>query len=1042
MQKLNSLRRHKTINEKLYIRSALVHPALKSLEEEGGDVQSPTKKSPVKKKQVVEGDWGWYLVTVLPSGSSVLKGQIISKCKLNRSVIEVPYSDINEGVDTLPSNSFRGLPSGLPPDDMVQLSHLHEPAIVDCLWKRYEASKIYTYSGTVLLAVNPFQSFSHLYTDHTMNLYWSKGLGAAIDVEPHVFAVADNAYRSMKFALETATPLDIIDQSILISGESGAGKTVSTKYVINYLCNVSLRSISVAASAFRTSTSVEQQVIQSNPILESLGNARTVRNDNSSRFGKFIEIQFTKSGNLMGANIETYLLEKGRLMNQGPSERNFHIFYEVLSGFSATDRDKFFLGKYEATDFKMTSQSGTFDRRDGVKDIDTYNLFRNAISCMEFSDDHVNSILSVVCGLLHASNLDFVEVTEDSCKLSDSNKFLGPVLKLFGVTEDTLGTSLTSYSTSMGGETIVRKLKKEKAEHALQGFVKVVYGALFTSVVRSTNAVISVKEGDSTSTMRRSSLLLGQAAIIGVLDIFGFESFKKNSFEQLCINYCNESLQQQFNKYMFLQEKEEYEREGIEWASVTFPDNQPVLDLIDKKRTGIISILDDACKVAGSSDISFANAIYRNCDSNPNFSVSKRQKNYWCFQVDHFAGPVEYETAGFVEKNKDEIPKETTIILKSSTNSFMRSLVDILSEPVVAKEGIRRSSITDRRRGPPLKKFNTIGSYFKEQLKLLRVRIDSTNPHYIRCVKPNAELLPRKYDAVSVTEQLKGAGVLEALRVSRVGFPHRFKHSQFADRYRILAAREMGKAQCVSGEGLSETFVQTISQKICEYDQIPKNKIGNDIVKSVGIHVGKTKVFLKIGAYTGLEGLRSAFMAEAVVVIQAKTRQNIMKGRYQSIQLANLKLQCLARRMLAVKVVDDVRMKCANKAALRLQCWVRVMLAVKLVERIKKDEAALIIQTVWREHRSVWNKFIDTMVDDSGAEGFEVIPDNAERKRRKRFNIASWLRKLRGNKSTGGQKKSKSAFRRISKLIVAGPMRLGSTVRKAPRLTTMPSVVE
>lgn len=264
---------------------------------------------------------------------------------------------------------------------------------------------------------------------------------------------------------------------------------------------------------------------------------------------------------------------------------------------------------------------------------------------------------------------------------------------------------------------------------------------------------------------------------------------------------------------------------GIEWASITFPDNQYVLDLIDKKGTGIISILNDACKVTGSSDISFANAIYKRCDSNPNFSVSTRQKNYWCFQVDHFAGPVEYATQGFVEKNKYEIPKETTIILKSSTNSFVHSLADILAEPIVAAKGLRQSSFMGSRRGLPTKKFNTIGSYFVEQLKLLRTRIDSTNPHYIRCVKPNAELVPRKYDAVSVTDQLKGAGVLEALRVSRVGFPHRFKHSQFVDRYRIIAAREIGKAQCVSDEGLSEKLVQTIAKKICDYDAIPKNKM-------------------------------------------------------------------------------------------------------------------------------------------------------------------------------------------------------------------------
>jgi myosin-5 len=831
---------------------------------------------------------------------------------------------------------------------------------VESLQHRYAQDLIYTATGPVLLALNPFQTVRGLYGESVQRRYYEKSESfGRQELPPHVYAIADYSFRSMMRALEdsmvasssstaaaattagdsltgsthslsdsatmdesfsshggggggggppTAAAVaaaannnnnrrQCVNQSILVSGESGAGKTVTTKFVMKYLAALSQRSAALHAAAekrayqraeeqqqrrsgltpkssgatFRQpewavnsagggggggngskkeqqqqqarkwthsrsqslsqssselasitmltnscSNSIEAQVLQSNPILESFGNARTVRNDNSSRFGKFIEIQFTAAGKLVGAQIETYLLEKVRLVTQSAGERNYHIFFELLSG--AMDRvemSQYFLAATASPeDFRITA-SGTYDRRDGVSDRDTYAQLRQAMNTMNFEEEDVKQVFSVAAAVLHASNLTFVgDEHDEKCALDENNVHLQPVCHLLGVSDEDLSQALCHFTIQAGKDTFVtRDLSRAKAEKGLEALLKETYGALFHYLVKCINESIAYKEDRDSSRSEDDSddeeedsldektrLIKAQArrpaASVGVLDIFGFESFAHNSFEQLCINYCNEALQQQFNAFVLENEQAEYEREGIEWSFIEFPENQDVLDLIEKRGTGILSILDDQCRAPGPSDKAFAVNVYNKCSKLPRFAASRKQTANLQFSVHHYAGPVEYSTEGFTEKNRDELPKESTELLKNSSNPFVRNL------GLMIEKGHEDSANSGTANPTPRKKLHradssvgraTVGGQFRRQLRHLRTKIDKTSPHYIRCLKPNDMLVPDHFDRGIVAEQLRCGGILEAVRVARAGFSNHYAHVDFIRRYRSLAWRELSK---------------------------------------------------------------------------------------------------------------------------------------------------------------------------------------------------------------------------------------------------------
>lgn len=791
-------------------------------------------------------------------------------------VLTLPFTSWGQGNIVLANEYSKDENSGLwqAPHDLINLTHLHEPAVVESLQHRFTANQIYTSTGPVLLAINPFKNIRGMYGESIQKTYWEKAEEKkTTELPPHIYGIADASFRDMMRALEDNTSPN---QSILVSGESGAGKTVTTKFVMKYLAALSQRSaairtqdkrayqkaaeqkqqttspkrispsitkafeqpnrFAVTASPFKkrfnrqstavvdsssatnelvnvttlsstSQNSIEAIVLQSNPILESFGNARTLRNDNSSRFGKFIEIQFSSTGQLVGANIDTYLLEKVRICRQLPGERNFHVFYELLNEREELPKLYFIAHTALPEDFKLLASSATYTRRDGVSDAETYRGLRAALTAMGFSLEETQSVFGVTAAIMHASNLNFIDTGDDTSALDEENVHLQPVCHLFGVTEEELNAALTSFTITAGRSQVQRAMSAEQAEKGLQALLKTTYGALFTYLVRRINESIAFRkdndrcseEGEAKSDERAViTKVLAPAAKIGVLDIFGFESFQKNSFEQMCINFCNEALQQQFNAFVLKNEQAIYEKEGIEWSFIEFPENQDVLDLIEKRGTGIFSILDDQCRAPGPSDKAFAINLYNQCKGRPRFSASRKQTANLQFAISHYAGPVEYSTAGFVEKNKDDLPKEIIELLKTSSLPFVQDLAFIMEGDVPEKSTERNGGKFQRSGsfvGRP-----TVGGQFRNQLRDLRDKIGLTNPHYIRCLKPNDQLVPDVYDTGIVAEQLRCGGILEAVRVARAGFTQHYSHADFVRRYRSLAWRELAADSVTSNK--------------------------------------------------------------------------------------------------------------------------------------------------------------------------------------------------------------------------------------------------
>jgi myosin V len=757
-------------------------------------------------------------ISTLPSGRQSASRSILATLTvqdrefapphLRNATVSLSY-DPSDLVNPLvcDANTWWNTRDKIPPEDLTTLTHLHEPSVVYCLKERYRNDSIYTYTGKILLALNPFRSIKGFYGEAVMEKYWQPNQPQR--PPPHVYVIAQDAYQNM---LDSRRETRNADQSILVSGESGSGKSVTTKIVMGYLAAQSQRN-SDRNTGDPHRQGIESQLLQSNPILESFGNARTVRNDNSSRFGKFMELLFTASGTLASASIETYLLEKVRIISQAPGERNYHIFYEILAGLPQRDRQTLRIGNVSARDFRMTASSGTYDRRDGVDDRETYQHLRKALDTVGFVEEEQRDMIGVACALLHTSNIEFAARStpsgEEGSMVVESNA-LQSALELLGVPLEALASALCVCIIEARGEVFRKNLTVSQSIQACEALIKATYGALFAHIVKKINLSIAAH--------LNSDQEVEQYSRIGVLDIFGFESFPVNSFEQLCINYCNEALQQQFNRFVFKLEQEEYDREGIDWAFISFPDNQDVLDLIEKRREGILAILDDQCRVVTCTDASFCRTVHDKCKDHPRFLASMTQRSGLSFTVHHYAGPVTYEARFFLEKNKDELPKETTELLAASSLPFISYLGDILCEKPDAdasqrpgspcstvssyssvRNGVSPKGNKQFTRGSSSLHRESVGSQFSHQLKELRRRIDTTTPHYIRCLKPNDDLVPDRFDPHVIADQLRCAGVLEVIRVSRVGFPNRYCHEAFIYRYGIITpCRGIGQSSATS----------------------------------------------------------------------------------------------------------------------------------------------------------------------------------------------------------------------------------------------------
>ena len=868
------------------------------------------------------------------------------------------------------------------------------------------------------------------------------GASSSSSLPPHVYAVADRTFRTMMTRLHppdtdtvlsnnssnsTSTPTKPIstiptsspsmmqqqsqqdknapkvNQSVLVSGESGAGKTVTTKLLMSYLAKLSeqpsqstsmerdnpsttkIDDVSVGDNSVEENfMSIERRVLESNPILESFGNARTVRNDNSSRFGKYIEMKFASSSttssrntkvlpaaNLVGASIETYLLEKVRLVHQSYGERNYHIFYELFSMKYIHDDgsedllNQFGLLDYDMEDFALINASGTYDRRDGVSDADTFRDMKHAMCVMGIPTIEQHSVFAVCCAFLHASNLDFVNIGEVECALNMDNPHLEYVVNLLGITRDGLNKALCYYEITVGrgakgDETHRRELSQDQAMKGVEALIKATYGAMFKYLVDRINASIAGDNNETSagSSSRRKGRNNGRDAMIGILDIFGFESFQVNSFEQLCINYCNEALQQQFNRFVLRNEQEEYEKEGIPWSFIEFPENQDVLDLIDMKTTGLLNILHDQCRTPGASDKTFALLMYDKCQSHSRFEADSRQVAEQLFAVHHYAGLVEYDVDGFVEKNRDELPKEASDLLLSSSNAFIRTLAEILqpSTPTGRNKVVSpRSGATQR---------PTVGVQFSSQLHSLRSKIDETSPHYIRCLKPNNLLAPDLFDAALIADQLRCAGVIEAVRVSRLGYPQRYSFNQFISRYRILGMTALKRRKNSPKKfNPAKALIHAVKGSL---------HVG-ETHTDIGIQVGKSKVFLKREAYDRLEKLRRDKISSSAILIQKNARCYVYRKYYSNTCVAILSIQCFMRRLKATNVVNELRRQdrsiiiqsswrryssrklllSAQVIAIWCQSHLRGSLGRNEYTALNEDRKALYIQSIWRRHVSL-----------------------------------------------------------------------------------------
>ncbi|WVZ60536.1 hypothetical protein U9M48_010546 [Paspalum notatum var. saurae] len=786
-------------------------------------------------------------------------------------------------------------PAGV--DDMTKLAYLHEPGVLHNLACRYGLNEIYTYTGNILIAVNPFQRLPHLYDVHMMEQYKGATFG---ELSPHLFAIADACYRAMIN--------DQGSQSILVSGESGAGKTETTKMLMRYLAFMGGRS----GTEGRT---VEQQVLESNPVLEAFGNAKTVKNNNSSRFGKFVEIQFDKFGKISGAAVRTYLLERSRVCQVSDPERNYHCFYMLCSA-PPEDIKRFKVG--DPRSFHYLNQTNCYEVAN-VDDAREYIETRNAMDIVGIDQDEQDAIFRVVAAILHLGNIDFSKGQEiDSSKLRDDKSVhhLKTVAELLMCDEKALEDSLCQRVIVTPDGNITKPLDPDSAALSRDALSKTVYSRLFDWIVDKINNSIG-QDPDATN-------------IIGVLDIYGFESFKINSFEQLCINLTNEKLQQHFNQHVFKMEQEDYTREEIDWSYVEFVDNQDVLDLIEKKPGGIIALLDEACMFPKSTHETFAQKMYQTYKAHKRFSKPKLART--AFTINHYAGDVTYQADQFLDKNKDYVVAEHQALLNSSRCPFVANLF-----PPLPEETSKQS------------KFSSIGTRFKQQLQSLMETLNTTEPHYIRCVKPNTVLKPGIFENYNVLNQLRCGGVLEAIRISCAGYPTKRTFDEFVDRFGMLAP-----------ELVDSTDEKAACAAIC------------DRMGLKGYQIGKTKVFLRAGQMAELDARRAEVLANAARLIQRRIKTHLMRKEFINLRKASVQSQKFWRARLARKIFEYMRRDAASiriqkharthsarkaylqvyESAIVIQTGLRAMAARKEHRFRRETKASIVIQTRWRQHKA------------------------------------------------------------------------------------------
>ena len=763
-------------------------------------------------------------------------------------------------------------------NDVINLPLLDEPSILQSIHSRFELNHIYTNCGEILISVNPFR-FTDLYTDDKKKAFKDK-LGNGGCNESHIYNNANKSYYYLsKFNK---------NQSILISGESGAGKTQSTKIIIDYLTYLS--NPMGNANDSKTS-SIQSKIIHANPILEAFGNAKTIKNDNSSRFGKFIKLYFDNNSNhICGGTIETFLLEKVRVIKQNGGERNFHIFYEFLNGASQEIRDCLQFNKFFNKNDSYLS-NGSMDC-----DADNFRNLSKLLYSIGIDHDKQNDIWKIITFIIVMSEYSY-ELKMDKLQY---------LATLLNTNMTSLMEVLYTKRIIVNDESIHSEQTEEEFYEARESLVMKLYSRLFEYIVATVNENISLSGNED--------------RFIGILDIFGFESLETNSFEQLCINYANETLQNQFNKYSLEQEQKEYELEGIKWDYITFTDNIECIQLLSGKM-GVFKILDEQCKVPNGNDITFLGRMNKELETNKYYQCNNVH-NQQSFTIKHYADKIDYQITSFCDKNKDVVSNEIMKLVNGFDLFKSNSVGGCNSDNNNNNNNISRIGS------------KTISNQFVGQMTDLMSIIEHTGIHYVRCFKPNDKDSPLEFNRIKILEQLQNNGILEAIKVSRHSFPIKYKYADFKNNYHML----------LDGGEVQEK-IECLDEKTYQF--------------------GKTKIFLKTDAFNALENKKEKRINELVIKLQSIGRKYISRVDFLLQKSSALIITTKIRQLIAKCRVDTIR---KTKRVITIQTSIRrfilrslylrkkksinrIIHAIRLFIIVKRNRASSVITRLFRGHK-------------------------------------------------------------------------------------------
>ncbi|KIY53045.1 hypothetical protein FISHEDRAFT_33985 [Fistulina hepatica ATCC 64428] len=792
-------------------------------------------------------------------------------------VLETTPKEIESGSQKLPP--LRNPPHVEVSKDLSNLAHLNEPSVLHTIRLRYSEHKIYTYSGIVLIAVNPFANVK-VYGPEIMQQYVD---GDREQLDPHLFAIAEDAYATMR--------TDGRAQTIIVSGESGAGKTESAKYIMRFLASID--PVAQQRATYRTvddSSPIERQILATNPILEAFGNAKTIRNDNSSRFGKYIQILFDEKPKIIGACIRTYLLERSRVVAQQSSERNYHVFYQLCMGTSPEERAELGLENAERFSYLNPTSVDVANANDGVN----FRGTRRALSTIGIAPQRQWIIFQILAAILHIGNISITQRREGAVIDSDDASLVRAA-SLLEVDAFALRKWTTHKQIATRSEAIATSLNASQAIVVRDGLAKFIYAALFEWLVDIVNQSLSGAGKDAQS-------------FIGVLDIYGFEHLQKNSFEQFCINYANEKLQQQYTSYVFKLEQAEYSKEKIDWTFIDFSDNQPCIDLIEGK-LGILALMDEESRLIGGTDVSFVQKLNAQLLKPENARTFKRHfQGNLAFAVAHYANDVTYDADGFLEKNRGAMPDEYISLLTSTKSTMLREVIDVelrsMTSPHADSPDVNsntspipdtRSAISNSAGKRGFSRKPTQCSIFKLSLATLMESLYKTHIHYIRCIKPNEYKKAWEFDSSLVLGQLRACGVLETIKISCAGYPSRMTYEEFADRYYMLIPFVQRRHLMKDNRRLCSTVLRTVVDDQSKFQY------------------GQTKIFFRIRVLAVLEGVRTQRLNTFVTALQKHVRRRQAVRRYQEIRHAVIDIQAACRRVLAYHLLVRMRIENAMK---------------------------------------------------------------------------------------------------------------------------------